>query len=174
MVMRDRTILVGLSLAALLVNACLLFYNITRTSSSVTAAGSESAAVASVPVTVLTKGQQANVSKRVNYVLVDKGQLDSLWKSMNASSTEPNVDFQANDVLAIFAGAEPSAGYSVTVSGVEDNAAVRMVHILFQEPGPGCTTSKATVHPFELVSVPKSAQPLQLAHSYATSTVSCK
>ena len=172
--MRDRMILIGLSLAALIIGGYLIFYGSAVTPSSATAAGSESAAVASVPVTVLTEGKQANISKRVNYVLVAKDQLDALWKRMNASSTEPNVDFQANDVLAVFAGAEPSAAYSVSVSGVEDQAAVRVVNILFQEPGPGCTTSHAVAHPFELVSVPKSAQPLQLTHSYATSTVPCK
>lgn len=173
--MRDNTILAALSIAAILVGGYLVFYGKTVTPSSATAAAPESVvAVAPVPFIKLVDGQRANVTSRVNYLLVDNDQLNSLWQKLGASSTEPTVDFDTNEVLAVFAGPEPSAGYDISVSGVEDRSGTRTVHIVFQEPGPGCMSAQSLTHPFELVAVPKSDRPVKLTHTYATSTVPCQ
>ena len=170
--MRDSTILVGLSIAAILVGGYLIFYSQTTTSASATA--TNESVVTQVPFMKLADGQHAKIPQRVNYMLENKSQLDSLWRSVGASSTEPTVDFEANNVLAIFAGAEPNAGYGVAVSGIEDKSGIRTVNILFQRPGAGCAPAQVVTHPFELVAVPKSTGQMQLTHIYATSTVSCQ
>lgn len=171
--MRDSTILIGLSLASIFVGGYLIFYGHTVTPSGAAVATTDSVA-ATVSFVKLADGQDAGVHERVNYLLVAPDQLDSLWKEIGASSTEPFVDFKKDTVLAVFAGTEPTAGYGIGVSGIEDQAGVRTVHISIQMPGSGCMAAETITHPFELVTVPKSSVPVELAHTYATSTVPCQ
>lgn len=173
--MRDSTILVGLSLASVFVGGYLIFYGQRAAPAGmVDATGQPAAVVAPVPVITLASGELSSVDARVNYLVVAKNQLDALWKNVDASSSEPKIDFNTHEVLAIFAGPEPSTGYAVSVSGVEDQSGVRTVHILLTQPGSGCADVHATVHPFELVAVPKTSVGIALTHTFATTTISCK
>ena len=54
-----------------------------------------SAQVVSVPFTELTQGVNANVSRRVNYLITSEEGLKELWKLLDAQGTPPTVDFSS-------------------------------------------------------------------------------
>lgn len=122
--------------------------------------GSEnSAQPAAVSFSVLSEGERAaSIAARVNYRVRTQEELAQLWEAIHEEDMipVPFVDFEAHDVLAVFDGERPSAGYDISVVSVEHAPdGTLKVTILHEEPGNTCVTSSVITSPFELVVVPK-------------------
>jgi hypothetical protein len=126
--------------------------------------------VTSVAFTELAKGEQSSVSTRENYLITTPEQLKALWDLLNTSTPLPSVDFDTSQVIAVFAGKEPSAGYTITVTKVAD-ASLRMVTIQTATPGPSCTAAQVVTTPYQVLLLPKT--PLTLTHEDTATTTSC-
>jgi len=87
--MRDVRILCGLAAAAVAVGVFIFSANSGFSLSSQPAA-------ATVPFAELAHGARSHVSTRVNYLITSANQLEALWKLVETSQKEPDIDFTKN------------------------------------------------------------------------------
>jgi hypothetical protein len=127
-------------------------------------------AAAIVPFTRIAQGKESTVTKRVNYLIVSPVQMEKLWKMIDATSTPPTIDFKTHAVIAVFAGEEPTAGYAITVSRIEDSSE-RTVSVTLSKPGVSCMVGQSLTHPYEIVVVPTTSLPL--GHKDISATTDC-
>ncbi len=106
----------------------------------------------SVPFTELLQGEDAKVSKRVNYLIASDEGLKELWKLLNTKSAMPDVDFNTHSIVAIFSGEQTSGGHGIQIARIEDTG-VRTVYITRTEPGVSCMTTQSLTTPFQIVRV---------------------
>ena len=123
-----------------------------------------------VPFTELAHGTLSTVSTRANYLITSSAELLALWAIIDAPGQTPTVDFTKNNVIAVFAGNEPAAGYSIKVSQIED-AQSRMVTVSLTKPGGSCLPAQPATSPYQVIELPKTTLPL--AHEDTTVTTSC-
>ena len=166
--MRDTLILVGLALLAAIV-AAVIFYAggaaAPQHSAPVTLTGTP------VSVTTLAAGTHSTVSERTNYLITSQDQLQQLWKMTDAGGSPPSVDFTQDAVIGVFAGQEPTGGYSIAIAAVADSGTVRAVLVSLAKPGGSCILPQVVTAPYEIVEMPRTG--LQLTHQDETTTTSC-
>lgn len=165
--MRD-SIVIGLACVVAIVIGAWLFMS----------AGAPSEAPASGPVSfsVLVEGQDSGaITEQKNYRIRTASELQELWRLVYGTDgpTIPKVDFDQNEVLAVFDGTHSSGGYDVDVVDVNDeNGLIRHVSILHLAPGETCMTSSAVTSPFQIILLSKSA--LSIAREDRTEARSCE
>ncbi len=125
---------------------------------------------ADVPFTPITRGSKSSVTERVNYLITSKEELSLLWDMINATTTEPSIDFNTQAVIAVFAGQQLVAGTDIAVAKIED-ATKRLVSITIQRPEGKCSTKRATTTPFEIIKVPLTSLPL--THEDVRTAIGC-
>jgi hypothetical protein len=109
-----------------------------------------------VPFTELASGTAAKAVHQKNYVVMAKEDFSDIWAVTGAESPTPAVDFSKQNVIAVFAGREPSGGYAVKIDKITDTGSSRIVSITLTEPAKDCMTSEALTSPYEVVAVPAS------------------
>lgn len=153
--MKDAAILGVACLIAIVLGAWLFFLDTNEAQAP--------GAVRAVEVTVLTEGQNALVSERKNYRIRTLDELQELWSMTytGGGPAIPGVDFERNEVLAVFDGTHSSGGYSIEVESVEDGPLSREISIVRSAPGDSCMTTSAITSPFQIVVVEKTALPIE-------------
>ena len=122
------------------------------------------------PFAEIAIGAQSTVAERVNYLITTSGQLEELWKMIDASGAPPAIDFEKDAVIAVFAGQKPTAGYAIAVSRIEDDS-LRTVVVALTEPGEGCMSAQVLTAPYQIAVVPAALLPL--AHKDISVTAAC-
>ena len=171
--MRDTLIIIGLALVAVVVGLFIFLYgqgSLSNAASSSAVTYGASAPAATVPFTELAQGAHSTVSVRANYLITSNAQLAKLWKMIDARGQTPVINFATNDVIAVFAGKEPTAGYAVTVSKVVD-ANTREVTVALTSPGGNCVLAQSATAPYQVIELPKTS--LALTHVDQKITASC-
>ncbi len=108
---------------------------------------------------IIAQGQYSNISLANQLVIKNKKNWLRLLK-INADSTILDskhaknlaIDFDDKVVIAVFAGQQPSGGYSISISNikrVDDNL---LVTLHFKEPGNNSNVSLALTQPYIMVS----------------------
>ncbi len=167
--MRDILILIGLSLVSLIVGTMIYFLSDGKNIVSRQTATSNQAAsiVAFAPI---VSGLDSSVTKRKNYLVTSSAQLTELWKMFSSNGTPPAVDFVASNIIAVFAGEKPTAGYTISVSKIKDSD-TRMVTVLLSRPDKNCVLTQALTAPYQIIKIPKSTLPLN--HTDISTTTPC-
>lgn len=170
--MRDTLILIGLALVAVVIGMFIYLANhgnlALQTSAS---SGLATAPGTPVQISTLAAGSHSSVTTRTNFIITSEDQLRELWKMTDAAGGVPVVDFGTESVIAVFAGTQTTAGYSIAISSVADTQTKRSVTISLTKPGGSCVVAEVITNPYEIVEVP--ATTLSLAHSDVTQTASC-
>lgn len=124
-----------------------------------------------VPFISLVQGQQSSIDSRVNYLLTSPDELKELWNIIGATSTPPEVDFETQAVLAVFAGEKPAM--KAMVIKIEDMQDIgkRIVSIFIAKPEESCQSQIPSRSPYEIVAV--AATSLALTHQDIVETMSC-
>lgn len=168
--MRNILIIIGIVFVIAIFSVAIFFYGGNTPTSSLAESGGGPAAVA-VPFTELAQGAQSTVAVPTNYLITSESQLNKLWEMIDTNGqTAPVVNFATNEVIAVFAGREPTNGYAVTVSKVEDTHA-RVVIVTLVKPSSGCTLAKSVTAPYQIVELPKTTLPF--THKNQTTVTSC-
>ncbi len=171
--MKDTLIIIGLALVAVIAGSFIFLYgrgSLSNASSSAVTYGAQTASAATVPFTELAQGARSTVSVRANYLITSEAQLVKLWKMIDARGQAPVVDFTKNDVIAVFAGKKPTAGYAVAVSKVEDTN-TREVTVALTSPGGNCVLAQSITEPYQVIELQKTT--LALTHVDQEITASC-
>lgn len=167
--MRDVLIVAGVCIVALIAGAFFFLKG-----GEVLPVGSGDGAVS---YTVIAQGDHAvHVDSRVNYRIKSASEFSELWFLIHGGSQPnmPSVDFEKNEVLAVFDGSHSTGGYEVSVRSVVDQGLVRSIAIEHTEPGADCMVSQALTSPFVLVSVPKMPESHRLDREDTQIVKSCE
>jgi len=166
--MKDTLFIGGLCLVIVVVGAALYFFEPehgdTRTEGS-------------VRFSVLTEGETAvNVDREANYRITSQKELEELWGLVYGTERPhmPHVDFDHEEVLAVFDGTHSSGGYEISVKEVIDDGLTRTVYITHTRPGEECVTASAITSPYEIVTLPKMREGLRLVHSDQLDLKDCR
>ena len=119
----------------------------------------------------IAEGENAAVSKRVNYRIQTADELAQLWQDLNIEEPPPAVDFSKSEVAAVFAGLAPSSGYGIGVIKVVDSKKTRTVLIELTRSDSECGYKHDAVSPFELIVFPRTT--LRLTHIDQPVSVQC-
>ena len=164
-----RLAAIPIALVAAAVGAWFYFYHGAQFASPFATSESTTPAV-TIPFTQLVSGTLSNVAESKNYLVESSAQLQQLWKLIKTATPPPTIDFSKNVVIAVFAGSEPTPGYAVIVSKIEDSAK-RLVTITLTAPDSSCVLPQMVTSPYELIEVP--ATTLPLTHQDIASTTGC-
>lgn len=119
-----------------------------------------------VPVSVIAQGSDSGTfMARKNYRIKSVEELSMLWGAVHGTDGPnlPSIDFDTEEVLAVFDGTRQTGGYSVEVASVFDVGGTRTVTIHHFIPGESCMASQAMTSPFTLVRLKKTNAPLSRA-----------
>jgi len=168
MMTRNHIIVSGAIVAAIIIGVLAFFFSSRRVPNIPTVA-TEQTPIA-VPFTELAAGTRSTVTTRTNYLITSADQFTKLWSMVDAKRNPPTIDFSANAVAAVFAGAAPTSDYTISISKIEDTNE-RTVTVMLAEPQSGCALKDSTTTPYQIISLPKTSLPL--AHEYVVATTSC-
>lgn len=175
--MRDILIVIALAIVAIAIGTALYIYVPMRAAPAEGGAG-QAAAPASVAqdvsFAVLTQGTNAPQSfSRTNYRIKDAEQFADFWKLLYGTNAPamPAVDFNSQEVVAVFDGSHSTGGYGISVSAVNDEDAVRTVSITHAAPGADCSVTESVTSPFEIITLPKTA--FSFKHEDVSNEKSC-
>lgn len=102
----------------------------------------------------IARGERSAVTIRKNYLIASPSDYALLWRMLDAQGEPPEIDFETESVLAVFAGRQSTAGYEIRVKHIEDETA-RKVLLAFTKPNENCLTAQAIIEPYQIVVVPK-------------------
>jgi len=171
--MRNHLIVGGAILAAIIIGILVFLYGSTNAPtipSSMATENQSAVSAVTVPFTKLAQGKKSTIEDRVNYLITSPSELGELWKMIDATSTPPKIDFKKDAVIAVFSGQEPTTGYAISVTEIED-ADARKVSITLTKPSDGCMLAQVITAPYEIVTVPVTALPL--THEDIATTTNC-
>ena len=124
-----------------------------------------------VSFSVITSGDSSTVNSRKNYLITSQDELSQLWRLIGTADQPPAIDFSKEAVIAVFAGNEPTAGYSIAVTGVKDSSVDRTVSVTLTSPSGSCVLAQHVTAPYQLIELPATA--LTLSHQDSATTTSC-
>jgi hypothetical protein len=75
----------------------------------------------------------------------------------------PNVDFSQTLIIAEFAGAKPSGGYTIKVSRIVQTEQAVVVYVTEAPPAGGQAGIAQIVYPYQIVSLPRTALPIRFS-----------
>jgi hypothetical protein len=177
--MRNTLIIGGICILVLVLGGWLYFVStrpVTKTPSTTgVSASNTKPEQKEISFRVLDQGANAkNMPARKNYAIYDAGEFTTFWKKAHGTDGKsvPTIDFSKNYVIGVFAGTEPSGGYSISVSHVTEAGSARSVTVLIEEPGDNCTVIEEQTSPYEFVLVPFSDADA-LAHTDMRTKTTC-
>jgi hypothetical protein len=158
--MRNAVIIGGLCVVVLAAGA-LLYWKSTQQSPGqqvTTGASADTQAPEQKEISfkVLDQGENAKgMPDRKNYAIYDSAEFASFWKKAHGSDGKavPFVDFSKSYVIGVFAGTEPSGGYSISIAHVTEAGNARSVAVVIEEPGDTCTVIEEQTSPYQFVQV---------------------
>src|SRR5262245_23846783 len=80
-----------------------------------------------VPFETIVQGDQSAIDARREVVVRTAAEWKTLWREHNPDAPAPAVDFTKSMVVAVFAGFRNTAGYTVTITGIEKDGATLAV-----------------------------------------------
>lgn len=165
--MRDILIIFGMIVAAIAVGAALFFYGPSTFRSTTNPLGN-------VSFRLLKEGTNAvTVTDRANYEIQNQAQLNELWNYIQGTpGAAPTINFDKEEVLAVFDGTHASGGFSIDVDHITEKDGVRMMHVVRTIPGSNCVLTDGITSPYQIVAVPKTN--LSLSHEDQTITRDCR
>jgi hypothetical protein len=116
-----------------------------------------------VDFTTIARGTDSGYQSASQMVINNSERWNDLWQQ-HTYNTEPpppvpQVDFTPYSVVAVFAGEQPTGGYSVEILSVEtsgsqtqEQLAIRVQH---RQPGAGDFVTEALTYPYHIIRIPK-------------------
>jgi len=73
-------------------------------------------------------------------------------------ASDPNIDFTKQYLVAIFAGAKPTSGYTIKITSIVENNCEIVVNYYEKSPAPGENVNQAPTYPSDFVLIPKTSK----------------
>lgn len=109
------------------------------------------------------RGTTSGITEPVTSVVSSEAEWESLWsrhaRAFDSPPAMPAVDFAESDLLAIFAGDQPTGGIAVELGEIEETewegAPARLVHYSLRKPTESAFKIMVVTQPFLLKAVPR-------------------
>lgn len=110
-------------------------------------------ALAPVPFTTISQSEQSGVEDARQVVVRTPEQWKALWKEHAPGQPMPAVDFMKTTVIGVFLGSRNTAGYRVTITGIERDGATVAVTYREERPAARDILAQVITFPHHLVRV---------------------
>lgn len=135
-----------------------------------------SAAIAGAPIVAqkqetidnqMLSGFSSGITQPLEKVISDQKTWEEYWtrhqKGLNEQSPPPTVDFEKSQIIAVFAGNQPTAGFRVEITRVLltqwENAPARVIRYRVSGPPEGAVAATVITQPYCMKIVPKADGP---------------
>lgn len=165
--MKDVILVGALCVAALVTGILLYMYGPALLSTDTSGA---------VAFESVSKGAYASdITAQTNYRITSGEELSILWGMIHGNEPPPipRVDFETEEVLAVFDGTHSSGGYSIQVARIVDESLTRVVYVEQLRPAENCSVPSVLTSPYELVVVPKLEGSRTITHVDTVVTNEC-
>jgi hypothetical protein len=113
----------------------------------------------------IISGISSGITQPLEKVISDRKTWEEYWNRHQKGSNEkgplPEIDFEKNEIIALFAGNQPTAGFRVEITRVLltqwENAPARVVRYRVSGPPEGVMAATVVTQPFCFKIVPKAA-----------------
>lgn len=110
-------------------------------------------ASAPVPFTTISQSEQSGVEDARQVVVRTPEEWKALWKEHAPGRPMPSIDFTKSMVIGVFLGSRNTAGYRVTITGIERDGATVAVTYREERPAAGDILAQVITFPHHLVRV---------------------
>jgi PrcB C-terminal len=110
-------------------------------------------ALAPVPFTTISQSDQSGVEDARQVVVRTPEEWKALWKEHAPGRPMPAVDFTKSMVIGVFLGSRNTAGFRVTITGIERNGVTVAVTYGEARPRAGEMLAQVLTFPHHLVRV---------------------
>jgi PrcB C-terminal len=122
-------------------------------------------ALAPVPLTTISQSEQSGVEEARQVVVRTPEEWKALWKEHAPGQPMPAVDFTKSMVIGVFLGSRNTAGYRVTITGIERDGAIVVVTYRDERPGARDILAQVITFPHHLVRVERIAGEVKFARA---------
>ena len=117
---------------------------------------------ATIPFQTVDMGSHSGIQQEEAQVfkIESQAQWEDFW-ARHTSPTDPapplpSVDFAAEMVIAVVDKNQPSAGYSLEITAIQETEGELQVRVLQRLPGRGCIVAPVITQPFHIVRLARS------------------
>jgi hypothetical protein len=105
--------------------------------------------------TTVARGTNSSIDESRQVVIRSAAEWQALWKAHDPNRAIPAADFTRAQVVGVFLGSRPTAGFSVEITAVKEDGERAVVEYVERRPPPGALTAQVLTSPFHLVSLPR-------------------
>ena len=110
-------------------------------------------ALAPVPFTTISQSEQSGIEDARQVVVRTPEEWKALWKEHAPGRPMPAVDFSKSTVIGVFLGSRNTAGYRVTITGIERDGATVAATYREERPAARDIVAQVITFPHHLVRV---------------------
>ena len=122
-------------------------------------------ALAPVPFTTISQSANSGVEEARQVVVRTAEAWKALWNEHAPGQPMPAVDFTRSMVVGVFLGSRSTAGYRVTITGIERDGSSAVVSYREERPGAGDMLAQVITFPHHLVRVERLAGDVKSARA---------
>lgn len=110
-----------------------------------------------VPFSTIEKGSLSGITRPRQFVIDSNQDWGIFWRTHKERGNVklPVVNFETEMVLAIFAGQQPSGGYSIKIEKIKLIDETLKIYFSYREPGPSENVTLAITQPYHIVRAEK-------------------
>lgn len=87
-----------------------------------------------------------------NLIINNQAELNAIYQSVN-QEVIPSVDFNNNQVVAVFIGTKNTGGYQVVINKVIEEQGKVLIFTKVEEPAPGAMVTMAITNPYIIAEI---------------------
>lgn len=118
----------------------------------------------SMPIRRIENGEHSGITSATTKTISNNTDWLSFWKQHKSGETPmpaaPNVNFEKERVVAVFAGQKSSGGYTIKIESAKDNGKNIVLDIEQSIPPSGSMTASVMTQPYEIVALPAGSKPV--------------
>lgn len=99
----------------------------------------------------VAQGTMSNIEEPRQMVVRTAAEWQALWKEHDPGSAVPAVDFTQSIVVGVFLGSRPTAGFSVEIAAVREEAGRTVVEYVERRPPRDELVAQILTSPFHVV-----------------------
>jgi len=116
-------------------------------------------AAATIAFSTIERGSASGITTPTTLVVKSQEDWHRIWARHASVRTPtpspPRIDFSKEIVIAVFAGAQTTGGFTVEITAIEESAG--LMRVTYRESGlpPGSLLTQAITQPYHLVRIPR-------------------
>jgi len=123
---------------------------------------------ASVSFEIIEKGVHSNFISKIDIVLTDQNELNTIYDTINSTITPkneiPQIDFSEYQVVISCMGEKSTGGYSMDIDSIMNVEEELVVYLKYNVPKPGEMVTTALTSPYLIYTFKKQSKPIRFQY----------